>query len=70
MFNNDLQDGGSTKAIEAFEALWEKCPFTLSGRSLNCDAPQILKDFIQKTGGDFKVDPINRTVQPARSWGY
>ena len=68
MFNNDLQDGGSMKAIEAFEDLWEKCGFTLSGRSLNCDAPKVLQDFIQKSGGDFKVEPINRSVAPATNW--
>ena len=69
MFNNDLQDGGSQKAIQAFETLWKRRAFTLSGRSLNCDAPNVLKGFIKKSGGDFKVDPIARTVLPARVWG-
>lgn len=68
MFNNDLQDGGSLKAIEAFEELWKKRAFTLSGRSLNRDAPQVLQEFIRKSGGDFKVDPIKRSVSPATTW--
>jgi hypothetical protein len=68
MFNNDLQDGGSLRAIAAFEELLQQRRFTLSGRSLNRDAPDELKAFIRKTGGDFKVDPINRAVAPAINW--
>ena len=68
MFNNDLQDGGSMRAIEAFEDLWKKRAFTLSGRSLNCDAPRVLRAFIGKSGGDFKMDPISRVVRPATEW--
>ena len=65
MFNNDLQDGGSERAIDAFEELYETHPFTLSGRSLNCDAPFRLKRFIKKSGGEFRVDPISRRIMPA-----
>jgi hypothetical protein len=68
MFNNDLQDSGSKSAIAAFDTLWQQRNFTLAGRSLNCDAPEVLKEFIKKSGGDFKVDPISRVVQPARPW--
>jgi hypothetical protein len=68
MFNNDLQDGGSPKAIAAFQAHHKQYGFTLSGRSLNRDAPQVLKDFIKKAGGDFKVNPINREVGAAINW--
>jgi len=68
MFNNDLQDGGSKSAIDAFRQLRRKQRFTLSGRSLNCDAPACLLDFIKSSGGDFKVDTINRTRAAAVSW--
>ena len=68
MFNNDLQDSGSLQAIAAFEELLKRRRFTLSGRSLNCDAPDILKEFIRKTDGDFKLDPINRQKSPAAHW--
>ena len=68
MFNNDLQDGGSEAAIRAFDELHAKLPFTLSGRSLNCDAPHCLRDFIERSGGDFKVDTIHRGRAPATVW--
>ena len=68
MFNNDLQDGGSIRAIDAFEDLREEYPFVLSGRSLNRDAPKILHDFIEASGGEFKLDPIGRQPQPAMPW--
>lgn len=68
MFNNDLQDGGSIRAIDAFEDLRKEFPFVLSGRSLNRDAPKILHDFIEASGGEFKLDPIGRQPQPAVPW--
>lgn len=69
MFNNDLQDGGSMEAIEALNSLRRKRRFTLSGRSLNCNAPECLLKFIRRSGGDFKVDTISRAAAPARPWG-
>jgi hypothetical protein len=69
MFNNDLQDGGSESAITALEQLRKKKKFTLSGRSLNCEAPERLLDFIKSSGGDFKVDPLSRQISPAQQWG-
>ena len=69
MFNCDLQDGGSERAIDAFDKLHETHRFVLSGRSLECDAPDRLKDFIRRSEGDFKVDPIFRNKSPARMWG-
>jgi hypothetical protein len=69
MFNNDLQDGGSEQSIDALEALRKKQRFTLSGRSLNRNAPARLLQFIEASGGDFKVDPISRTAMPAVPWG-
>lgn len=69
MFNNDLQDSGSESAIDAFEEVRKKRKFTLSGRSLNCDAPPRLLEFIKATKGDFKVDPLTRTKSPAMPWG-
>ncbi|MEO2035404.1 MAG: hypothetical protein ABGZ35_25275 [Planctomycetaceae bacterium] len=68
MFNNDLQDGGSEQAIDAFMELRRKRRFTLSGRSLNCNAPDCLRRFIKRSGGDFKVDPISRTRSSAVNW--
>ncbi len=68
MFNNDLQDGGSEKAIAAFEQLRKKRRFTLSGRSLNCEAPDCLLKFIKSSEGDFKLDPISRSPSPAQLW--
>ena len=68
MFNSDLQDGGSKSAIEAFKKLRRRVKFSLSGRSLNCDAPKCLLDFIKVSGGDFNVDTINRTKLPAIPW--
>ena len=68
MFNNDLQDSGSESAITAFEALRKKRNFVLSGRSLNCDAPPRLLEFIKASKGDFKVDPLTRTKSPAQAW--
>jgi len=68
MFNNDLQDGGSESAIAAFQQLRRRRRFTLSGRSLNCNAPECLLKFIRQTRGDFKVDTISRSPAPARSW--
>lgn len=68
MFNNDLQDGGTEAAIRGFLETFQRSPFALSGRSLNCDAPQVLKDFIGLSGGEFKVDPISRTIGPAQNW--
>jgi len=68
MFNNDLQDGGSARALEALEELLEQRRFTLSGRSLNCDAPDPLKNFIEKSGGEFNLAVINRTPRPAVRW--
>ncbi|MCA9124126.1 MAG: DUF4339 domain-containing protein [Planctomycetaceae bacterium] len=68
VFNNDLQDGGSESAIDAFEELRKRRPFTLSGRSLNCEAPPQLLKFIKASGGDFKVDTIGRTRMPAVQW--
>jgi hypothetical protein len=68
MFNSDLQDGGSLRAVEAFEELHLKRKFVLSGRSLNCDAPVPLAGFIKVSGGEFKLDPIGRTPQPAVQW--
>lgn len=69
MFNCDLQDGGSQLAIDAFEKLLRRQRFTLSGRSLNCDAPEGLRDFIRQSGGDFRVDTISRVSAPAVPWG-
>ncbi len=69
MFNNDLQDGGSESAIDAFEELRKKKKFTLSGRSLNCEAPPRLLEFIESSKGDFKVDPLTRSKSPAQTWG-
>lgn len=69
MFNCDLQDGGSERAIAAFEKAYESQPFRLSGRSLERDAPERLLQFIQDSGGDFIVDPIYRIKQPALRWG-
>lgn len=68
LFNNDLQDGGQLRAIAAIEKQWYTRPFILSGRSLSCDAPEELKAFIERTGGEFKLDPIHRTKAPARTW--
>ncbi len=68
MFSNDLQDGGSKMAIDAFRKMREKRQFTLSGRSVNRDAPQCLLDFIVQSGGQFVVDTINRSREPAVSW--
>lgn len=68
MFNNDLQDGGSESAIDALEELRKKKKFALSGRSLNCDAPPRLLEFIKSSKGDFKVDPLSRTKSPAVAW--
>ncbi len=68
MFNNDLQDSGSESAIDAFEELWKEKKFTLSGRSLNCDAPPRLLEFIKKSKGEFKLDPLTRTKSPAQAW--
>ena len=68
MFNNDLQDSSSEKAIRTLEKLHKEIPFRLSGRSLQRDAPACLLDFIKMTGGDFVVDPINRVKQPALPW--
>jgi GYF domain 2 len=68
MFNNDLQDGGSERSIYDFEVLRKKFKFTLSGRSLNCDAPVRLRQFINKSGGEFKVDTIGRTKMQAVQW--
>jgi hypothetical protein len=69
MFNCDLQDSGSEQSIVAFEELRKKKKkFMLSGRSLECEAPERLRAFIKLTGGGFKVDPINRAVSPARPW--
>jgi hypothetical protein len=68
IFNNDLQDGGTLRAIASLETVWKERPFMLSGRSLNCDCPPELRAFIRKTGGDFKVDTIGRQAAPARLW--
>ena len=68
MFNNDLQDSSSERAIHALEKLHKEIPFRLSGRSLQRDAPACLLNFIKMTGGDFVVDPINRVKQPALPW--
>jgi hypothetical protein len=68
MFNSDLQDGGSLRAVEAFEELHLKRKFVLSGRSLNCDAPVSLAGFIKASGGEFKLDPIGRSPLPAVRW--
>lgn len=68
IFNNDLQDGGTLRAIASLETVWKERPFMLSGRSLNCDCPRELRAFIRKTGGDFKVDTIGRQAAPARPW--
>jgi|GEM_PF-3311883 len=67
-FNNDLQDSGSESAVTALSELWKKKKFQLNGRSLNCDAPECLQEFIKKTKGEFRVDPISRTIAPARPW--
>lgn len=69
MFNCDLQDGGSQLSIKAFEKLFRHQRFTLSGRSLNCNAPKCLLDFIRHSGGDFKVDTISRASAAAVPWG-
>lgn len=69
MFNSDLQDGGSQKAIDDLERVRKKRKFVLSGRSLNCDAPERLLAFIKSSGGDFKVDTLTRTKMPAVPWG-
>jgi hypothetical protein len=69
IFNNDLQDGGTQQAIQAFEDLRTRRPFTLSGRSLNRDAPEVLKNFITSSGGEFKVDVISRQMTSATTWG-
>lgn len=68
VFNNDLQDSGSESAIDAFEELRKRHKFTLSGRSLNCEAPPRLLKFIKVSGGDFKVDTIGRARMPAVPW--
>jgi hypothetical protein len=68
MFSNDLQDGGSKMAVDAFRKKREKRQFTLSGRSVNRDAPQCLLNFIVQSGGQFVVDTIDRSREPAVSW--
>jgi hypothetical protein len=68
ILNNDMQDGGSQLAVSFLKSLHDASPFVLSVRSLNCDAPIELKQFIRATRGQFKLDVISRLPDPAIEW--
>ena len=65
IFNCDLQDGISREFATKLTDYYLKRGKTLSCRSLGCDSPSEFTALLERTGGKFRLDVIDRKPSPA-----